>query len=236
MEGDREYMSSAYSAKYACPEDCCERVLSADLLQEPLTAFFQALQSLHSPGQDFRGLRVRSLQLCLQLLSEEHPDGHRLVALLRDHLVNVRPEEATETVQIVLDVFCAGVAATLQLLPPLLTLAALPCGGGAGPMQEMLRMQSGRPYDREAKGASSVLVYAEDGCGGILEPCHVPALVETITQRGWAPQDTASVLNTLAELRMCAPPPGHATVSMLLPGVPCMHLARCMLCCAGRMQ
>jgi hypothetical protein len=97
------------------------------IAQEPLSAYFQALQEASS--KDYRALRIRSLQLCLQLLSEEHPQAHAIVALLRDHLVEVRPEEAKETVQVVLDVFSAGLVPALQLLPPLLALAALPAEG-----------------------------------------------------------------------------------------------------------
>ena len=46
--------------------------------------------------------------------------------------------------------------------------------------------------------------------GGPAEPCDVAAIVDTISECGWQPEHTASVLNTLAELSMCAARHMHA--------------------------
>lgn len=105
-------------------------MVPAYVLQELLTSYFQALQSSQTPGHDFRQLRVRSVELCLQQLSREHPKGDRLVALLRDQLVDIDPEAARKTIKEIIHLFGFEIVAPLQLLPPLLALAALPSEGG----------------------------------------------------------------------------------------------------------
>jgi hypothetical protein len=79
---------------------------------------------------DFRGLRVRTIQLVLQQLAmpdlSAGVDGS--VSLLADHITGFRPCEAQTTVQLVLDAFRNGMGTVLTLLPGLLMAWQTPAG------------------------------------------------------------------------------------------------------------
>ena len=93
------------------------------VLQDLLGQYFGALHEKH-----LRSLRFESIQECLQHLThaaeEEPAQGDSILSLLRDNLTDMRPHEAQVLIQVLLDVFRAGVVDALKLLPNLLSQAA----------------------------------------------------------------------------------------------------------------